>query len=160
MQKAPRIIAIVLVVCGAFLMVAGGVTYYLVHRELADEKIVVSDDAETLAGDEVDGPFSAYSEATVIKVHASEIADGKTYAELEQDDPRRESVMTSSFLRASLFTSVVAFGVAALVVGLGILFILVGVALMGLDKRSAAGLTSVREPELDAPPGESAAPSF
>ncbi len=53
----------------------------------------------------------------MIKKHASEIADGQTYAQLEQDDPRRESVMTSSFLRASLFTSVVAFGVAALVVG-------------------------------------------
>ena len=40
--------------------------------------------------------------------------------------------MNGSFLRASLFTSVVAFGVSLLVVGLGILFILVGVALAGV----------------------------
>ena len=46
--------------------------------------------------------------------------------------------MTSSFLRASLFTSVVAFGVAALVVGLGVLFILVGLAIMALDRRQRA----------------------
>ena len=117
------------------MIIAGSFTYYLVHRELADEQIVVSDDAETLAGDDVDGPFSAYSEATIIKVHAAEIADGQTYAQLERDDPRREQVMTSSFLRASLFTSVVAFGVAALVVALGALFIVVGVAIIALDRR-------------------------
>ncbi len=43
--------------------------------------------------------------------------------------------MTASFLRASLFTSVVAFGVSVLVVGLGVLFVLVGVALLGITKR-------------------------
>jgi hypothetical protein len=43
--------------------------------------------------------------------------------------------MTGSFLRASLFTSVVAFGVSALVVGLGALFILVGFALRSLIRR-------------------------
>ncbi len=37
--------------------------------------------------------------------------------------------MTASFLRASLFTSVVAFGVALLVVGIGVVFILIGWAL-------------------------------
>ena len=48
--------------------------------------------------------------------------------------------MTASFLRASLFTSVLAFGVAALVVGVGVLFILVGVALLAIDKRLDAQL--------------------
>lgn len=45
------------------------------------------------------------------------------------------------FLRASLFTSVVAFGVSLLIVGLGILFILVGVAVHSLAgrKQVAAG---------------------
>jgi len=140
MSKLPRIVAIVLLVAGVFMIVAGTVTYFLVQRELADEKIVVSDDAEWFAGDEVDGPLTAYSEAMVIKDHAAEIADGQTYAQLEQDDPRRESVMNSSFLRASLFTSVVAFGVAALVVGLGVLMILVGLAIMTLDRRTRAAV--------------------
>ena len=140
MSKLPRIMSIVIIVAGVIMIILGSYTYYLVHRELADEHIVVSDDAETLAGDDVDGPFSAYSEATIIKVHAAEIADGQTYAQLERDDPRREQVMTSSFLRASLFTSVVAFGVAALVVALGVLFILVGVAILALDRRSGPAL--------------------
>src|SRR5687768_14657428 len=102
MTKLPRIVAIISIVAGAILIVAGGVTYYIVHRELSDEHIVVSDDAENFAGKDVQGPFTAYSQAMVIKEHALEIGDGKTYAELPQDDPTRDSVMTASFLRSSL----------------------------------------------------------
>jgi hypothetical protein len=135
MAKLPRIVAIVSIAAGIFMIVAGAVTYYVVHRELSDEKIVVADDAEHNAGEKVEGPFTAYSEAMAIKNHALEIGGGKTYAELPQDDPARDSVMTASFLLASLFTSVVSFGVAALVMGLGVMFILVGLALLGILRR-------------------------
>jgi hypothetical protein len=37
--------------------------------------------------------------------------------------------MNGSFLRASLFTSVVSFGIAAMAMGLGVVFVLIGVAL-------------------------------
>lgn len=60
---------------------------------------------------------------------------GKTYAELDREDPLRQTAMTGFFLRASLFTSVVAFGVSALVVGLGALFILTGFGLRSLTDR-------------------------
>ena len=72
---------------------------------------------------------TAYVQADTIAKHAEEIADGQTYAELPQDDPRRNTVMDASFLRASLFTSVVAFGVAALVAVLGLVLIGLGWAL-------------------------------
>lgn len=137
MRTLPRIIALILLVAGVIMVVAGGVTYYVVHRELADEKITVSDDADNFAGEQVEGPFTAYSEAMVIKKHAEEIADGQTYAELDQEDPRRDSVMDSSFLRASLFTSVVAFGVAVLVIGLGVLFLAIGIVILVFDRRLA-----------------------
>jgi hypothetical protein len=71
----------------------------------------------------------------VIGEHAVEIAGGQTYAELPQDDPNRQTVMIASFLQASLFTSVVAFGVAVMAVGLGVLFILIGFALRSLERR-------------------------
>ena len=135
MEKVPRIAAIVLWIAGAVLIVVGVVSYSMVQRELADEKIVVSDDAESHAGEQVDGPLTAYAQAMVIKEHAIEIGNGKTYAELPQDDPTRDTVMTASFLRASLFTSVVAFGVAALVAGLGLLFLVIGFAVFALDRR-------------------------
>jgi hypothetical protein len=135
MSKLPRIVAIFAVVAGAIMMVVGVTTYFLVQRELSDEHITVSDDAQHNAGKDVDGPFTAYSEAMAIKSHALEAGGGKTYAELPQDDPKRDTVMTASFLRASLFTSVVAFGVAVLVAGLGLLFILLGLALLGILRR-------------------------
>ena len=141
MGRMPRIVAIICIAAGAVMIVAGAITYYVVHRELSDEQIVVSDDADHLAGNKVEGPFTAYEEAMTIKKHALEIGGGKTYAELPQDDPKRETVMTASFLRASLFTSVVSFGVAALVMALGVLFILLGIAFLGvlgkLDIRKA-----------------------
>ena len=135
MTKLPKIVAIVNIAAGALMIVLGVTTYFLVQRELADEHITVSDDAENFAGEPVEGPLTAYSQAMVIKEHALEIGGGKTYAQLPQDDPTRDTVMTASFLRASLFTSVVAFGTAALVAGLGLLFILLGLAMLGILKR-------------------------
>ncbi len=64
------------------------------------------------------------------------IIGGKTYAELERDDPVRETAMTSSFLQASQFTSVVAFGVALMAVGIGVLFILVGLGMRSVPTRT------------------------
>ena len=46
--------------------------------------------------------------------------------------------MQASFLRASLFTSVVAFGVALLAAVLGIMLVLIGVSLRGLGRASVA----------------------
>jgi hypothetical protein len=129
-----RVLAILVILGGLILSAAGVVTWIVVTDQLSDEKIVVSDDADNFAGDDVDGPFTAYAEAEVIQKHALEASDGLTYAELDQDDPRRETVMTASFLRASLFTSVVAFGVAAFAFGLGILLIIVGWALLRINK--------------------------
>ncbi len=154
MSKMPRIVAIVSIVAGAIMIVVGVAVYFVVQRELSDEKIVVSDDADNFAGDDVDGPFTAYAEATVIKEHALEAGGGKTYAELPQDDPKRDTVMTASFLRASLFTSVVAFGVATLVAGLGVLFILLGLGFLGIVKR-----LDERAPEFVAPADPAPAPA-
>jgi len=64
--------------------------------------------------------------------------DGSTYAELDREDPVRATVMNGSFLRASLFTSVVSFGIAAMAMGLGIVFILIGVALRALRSPNIA----------------------
>ena len=152
MARLPRIVAIVSIVVGAFFIVAGVFTYYLVHRELSDQKITVADDAKHNAGKDVEGPFTAYSQAMAIKSHALEIGGGKTYAELPQDDPKRDTVLTASFLQASLFTSVVAFGVAALVAGLGVMFILFGLAWLGLIKRLDARAAPVTDTTASEPP--------
>ncbi len=130
-------VGIIVMVVGAIFAVAGVVTYFVVSNELANEKVTVSDDATYFAGQDVTGPFTAYSEAETISKHALEATGGKTYAELDREDPLRETAMQASFLRASLFTSVVAFGVAALAAVLGIMLVLIGWELRSLGRRQA-----------------------
>jgi hypothetical protein len=66
--------------------------------------------------------------------HALVETDGLTYAQLERDDPRRETAVTASFLRASLYASVVAFGVAAFAFGIGLPLLVIGWALLRVER--------------------------
>ena len=134
--RGVAVIGLLLIVFGAILAVAGVVTWVAVANELSAEKITVSEDASRFAGANVDTPWEAYAEAEVIQKHAMESSGGKTYAELDRNDPARATVMNASFLRASLFTSVVAFGVALMAAALGVGFILVGFALRRVARRA------------------------
>ena len=136
MSKTPKVIAILLYISGIVLVVAGAFTWYTVSDQLAAEKITVSDDASCQAGQSVNGPLEAYCQAEIINHHALEATGGKTYAELDREDPLRATAQSASFLRASLFTSVVAFGVAAFAVGMGVLSLLIGLGISALDKRT------------------------
>ena len=131
--KGPRVMGLIVAIVGVVLMLAGAVTYFTVSSTLKNEKITTSADA-CLPNSAVSGPFTAYCEAMVIATHSNEATEGKTYAELDREDPLRQTAMTASFLRASLFTSVVAFGVSALVVLLGALFVVTGVSLRMLGR--------------------------
>ncbi len=126
MRKTAAITAIVV---GIAMAIAGVITWVVVSATLADQKITVADDASCAAGDDVNGPFSAYCQADIIDQHTLDITGGKTYAELDREDPNRAVAMDSAFLQASLFTSVVAFGVAGMAFVLGIVLTLIGFAL-------------------------------
>jgi hypothetical protein len=45
--------------------------------------------------------------------------------------------MNSAFLQSSLFTSIVAFGVAAIGVGMGVVFILIGLGIRDVAERTS-----------------------
>jgi hypothetical protein len=127
-----------------------------------------------LAGKPVAGPFTAYAQAAAINHHSLDGAGGRTYAQIGDDATAlkaklakdglskeevaknpdvlalaatRASTMNGSFLRASLFTSVVAFGVAALVIGLGVLFALIGFALTRLSTETVTSSPSTKSSE-------------
>lgn len=117
---------------GIALIVVGVVVWVMVSGQLRAENITVPDDAMAFQGQTVAGPFTAYVQADIIQHHALEASGGKTYAELDREDPVRATMMNASFLRASLFTSVVSFGVAVFAIGVGILSILFGLALSRL----------------------------
>ena len=140
MRKTASLVAIVV---GIVMAVAGIATWVVVSNTLSEQKIVVSDDANCLAGDEVDGPFSAYCQADVIDKHTKAITGGLTYSELDKEDPNRATAMDSAFLQASLFTSVVAFGVAFMAFGVGIVFTLIGFGMRApVPTRDPAGYTA------------------
>ena len=128
-DRIVRLLGTLVIVAGVVLGLSGAGTWAMVQTSLADEKITVAEDAARFGGEPVDGPLTAYYEADIIEHHALEASGGKTYAELDREDPVREVVMNGSFLRASLFTSVVSFGIAAMALGLGVVFVLIGAAL-------------------------------
>jgi len=157
-----RTAGLVALIAGIVFILAGGVTWGMVTSQLKAENITVPEDAAFLAGAEVQGPLSAYAQADIINTHALAGTEGRTYAELgtamrevepgspehEELQAQRDSVMNASFLRASLFTSVVSYGVALLVMGLGALFILLGLGMRQLAKAPAVadGAEPAREP--------------
>jgi ABC-type sugar transport system permease subunit len=125
----PKTASIAAIVVGIAMAVAGVATWFVVSNTLSEQHIVVSEDADCQAGKEVNGPYSAYCQARVIDKHTEEITGGKTYAELDREDPNRAVAADSAFLQASLFTSVVAFGVALMAVVVGAVLALIGFAM-------------------------------
>ncbi len=131
-DRRTSLLGTLVMVAGIVLGLSGAGTWVMVQSSLADEKITVAEDAAHFGGQLVNGPLTAYYEADIIEHHSLEASKGKTYAELDREDPVRATVMNGSFLRASLFTSVVSFGIAAMAMGLGVVFVLVGYALRSL----------------------------
>ena len=133
-----KIASIASIVLGVLLIIGGVGTWWLVGDTLDEENITVSEDA-CLGGQNVNGPFTAYCQAEIINEHALDSTGGKTYAELDREDPLRQTAMNASFLRASLFTSVLAFGVSAMAIGMGVLFILIGLGMRDVRERIVEG---------------------
>lgn len=132
MRKVASIASIVL---GTLLILGGIGTWVMVSSTLAEQRITTPDDA-CLPGRQVRGPFTAYCQAMIIQEHTLESTGGATYAELDREDPLRETAMNSSFLQASLFTSVLAFGVAAMAIGMGVLFVFIGLGIRDVAERT------------------------
>ncbi|GAA1397479.1 aromatic ring-opening dioxygenase LigA [Luteococcus peritonei] len=127
----------ILATASPVLLGSGAAAWAAITKQLKDQKITVHPDSARLGGRPVAGPMTAFEQANVVGQHAEHIGGGRTFAELSDeymgalaagDTARaeelagpRETVMQGNFVRASLFTSVLAYGVSALVVGLGVL---------------------------------------
>jgi hypothetical protein len=133
MRKTASILSVVL---GVVMIIGGIATWFVVADTLAAQNITTSEDA-CLPGRAVADPFTAYCQAKVIDKHTLEATGGLYYAELDREDPLREVAMNSAFLQSSLFTSVLAFGVAAMAVAVGLLFVLIGLGIRDVAQRTA-----------------------
>lgn len=152
----PRIAGILLMIAAVIMIIAGGVAWGAVSSQLKAQNMTVSADASSNANKPVAGPFTAWSQQETIGKHVDHSTEGRTYAELGQvvDDAKaqygddsqeakdaqalRNTAMNGSLLRSSLFTSILAFGVAFLVIGLGISTGITGVAIYSLGSRPKA----------------------
>lgn len=124
--KPVKTIGLLTMIAGIVLMLGGATTWFVVTDQLKAANITVAEDADYFAGKTVAGPLTALSQAAIIDKHALAAAGGKTYAELDREDPVRATAMNAAFLRSSLFTSVVSYGVAAFAAGMGLLSVTTG----------------------------------
>lgn len=153
---------IALLVLGIVFLGAGGYTITRgfdardqVRDELVAQAVVTPEDAR-IPNARVDDARTAKAMADIIDVHAREASGGKTYAELGRylavgggdtndaaevvkgadgkpvANPIRNTAFQASALRTSLYTSVMAFNVADLVVGLGVMMLALGLAVAGV----------------------------
>lgn len=129
---AVKVVGVLGIMAGILLILVATIAWISVTSQLTAENITVPDDAIAFQGQQVTGPLTAFVQADIINKHALEATGGKTYAELAQDDPARNTAMQASFLRASLYTSVVAYGVCLFAAAMGVLAILFGWALRRL----------------------------
>jgi hypothetical protein len=130
-----KIASIGSIVLGVLLVIGSLGTAFMVSSTLADQHITTPDDAVCLPDREVTGPFTAFCQARTIDRNVLETTDGQTYAELDREDERRAVAQSAAFLQASLFTSVLAFGVAAMAFGMGVLFVLIGLGIRDVSER-------------------------
>lgn len=150
---AARFVAVLCIIFGIVAIGGGVATWATITSQLAAENITVPKDSPLMPGAKVQDPISAYAQAEIINHHALTASGGKTFAELgtmitdaraagdnakaDELQTTRNTLQTASFLRASLFTSVLAYGVSLLVVGLGLMFLLLAVALFSLASPKA-----------------------
>jgi hypothetical protein len=113
-----------------------------VRDELVAQKITTPEDA-SIPNVEVTNAKTAIAMADIIEEHAMKSTGGKTYSELDREDPKRQVAFNASTLRTSLYTSAMAFNVADLVVGIGALLLALGVAIGGVGV-ALAGLVIPR----------------
>ena len=159
MKKAFPVILMVIglafLVGGTYTVVRGFDARNEVRAELLRQNIVTPEDA-SIPNAQVTDATTAKAMADIIDVHSREITGDRSYAELGRymtpdggdtsdealalkndqgepvANPIRDVMFQASTLRTSLYTSVMAFNIADLVVGLGLAIAVLGFAVGGL----------------------------
>jgi hypothetical protein len=116
---------LVLMGSGAYMVQEARTAHNDVRDALASERIITPEDAEIPLAP-VDSAAEAKAQADVIQKHALATTEGKTYSELARDDPRRGTYLQAVTLRTALMESYLAFKVADLVQGIGVIVVLLG----------------------------------
>jgi hypothetical protein len=152
---ALMLLGLVFVAAGGYTVLRGFDAKDQVRNELIAQNITTPEDA-SIPNAVVKGPKTAEAMADIIQVHANEATEGRTYSEVGRylavgggdtndaalavtDDngrpvanPVRNTAFQAATLRTSLYTSIMAWNVADLVVGLGLMIVVLGFSVGGL----------------------------
>lgn len=109
---------LVSLIMGILFALTGAVTWGVITAQLADENITTPGDA-FLPNTAVNNPLAALAQA-------------------DEFTKQRTTVMNGSFLRASLFTSVLAYGVSLFAIGVGLTLVVLGWALNKVGSQAVA----------------------
>jgi hypothetical protein len=153
---ALMLFGLVFVAAGVFTASRGYDARKQVRSELLAQNITTTPDA-SIPNVRVQDAATAKSMAEIIDHHSREATGGKTYAEMGRflaadgkgdtsdealalkdssgqpvANPLRNVAFQATALRTSLYTSVMAFNVADLVIGLGLMIVVLGLAIGGI----------------------------
>ena len=143
---------VVLIGAGLFMAREGRNAHDEVENTLSSERIVSAEDAD-IPLTAVTGPEEAKAQADAIRQHMLKTTNGKTYAELDRNDPNRAQYLNSVTLRTALMESYMAFKIADLVSGVGLIVALIGGSQIVLGLYLALIARATRAPAGDAPGG-------
>lgn len=99
----------------------------------------------------VDTASEAEAQAQVIRTHVLGITDGKTYAEMDRDDPNRETYLNALTLESALHQAQIGFETTRLVIGLGAIVIVLGAGTIVLGAPLAYFATASKRERETAP---------
>ena len=122
---APLVLGLVFVGGGVYMVIEGQNARNEVRDAIVAENIITAEDA-SIPNVQVDSAATARAQADIIEEHYLGITGGLTYAELDRDDPLRETAFTAANLRTSLNLAVMGFEISNLVIGLGVFMIVIG----------------------------------
>jgi hypothetical protein len=122
---APLVLGFVFIGAGIYMLNEGRSAKDEVTDAIVSENIITSEDA-AIPNVLVHDAATAKAEADVIEVHYLELTGGKTYAELDRDDPNRETAFRAAQLRTSLNLAVMGLRVSDLVIGMSAFMIVMG----------------------------------
>jgi len=129
------LIGLVLVVGGIVFIITGLSAQAEVIAGLADEEI----ETVMVEGEEavpVNSPETAMNQANLIKAHS--LDNWGTYTSMAREDPNREQYIHGVALRNALIIARMALQLTLLLIGLGVLFILIGISLGGIGLKMAS----------------------
>src|SRR3989304_2070117 len=112
------VLGFVFIAAGAYMVSEGLSAKDQVQDTLVAERIVTAEDA-SIPNAAVNDAATAESQANVIKTHTLESTEGRTYSEMDREDPLRATYLNSVSLRTALNLAVMGFKLSELVIGFG-----------------------------------------